>query len=362
VSFLYLFEYAPTNATGKVMQLDGWATAARLSYFFLNSMPDADLFTAAEGGQLATADQVAKQATRLMGTQRFRDTVAEFHDQWLELRELKSVDKDAKMFPTWNEPLRAALMEEPRRFVDYVMHDGDGKLDTLLTAPFSVLSGPLYDFYGATKPAGGTTAWAKADLDPKQRGGLLTQGGLMASLAKDDRTSFIRRGKMVREGLLCTHVPDPPPDVDASETNVPATADARTRAMVHRTKPECSSCHALFDPLGFAFENFDAIGKFRATENGKPVDAHADITETTALNGTVKDALELVGKLAAADEVRKCVATQWLRYGLGRDETGDDDASITQTMNGFKAGGWKLSELLVSLARSDSFRHQKVKP
>src|SRR3954470_18509083 len=110
------------------------------------------------------------------------------------------------------------------------MHDGDGKLETLLTAPYSILSGPLYDLYGVAKPAGGD-AWQKTALDPKQRGGLLTQVGIMASLAKEDRTSFIRRGKMVREGILCTPVPDPPPGVDASETMVPANADARTRAM-----------------------------------------------------------------------------------------------------------------------------------
>jgi hypothetical protein len=360
-SFLYLVEPAPGADPGKVVAVDPWAMASRLSYFFLNSMPDGDLFTAAQNGQLATPEQVAQQATRLTGTPRFRDMVANFHSQWLELGELKSADKDAKLFPAWNDQLRAALLEEPRRFVDYVMHDGDGKLETLLTAPYSVLSGPLYDFYGAPKPAS-TTDWQKTNLDPKQRAGLLTQAGLMASLAKEDRTSFIRRGKLIREGVLCTPVPDPPPGVDASEAMVPATADARQRAAIHRDKPECASCHALFDPLGFAFEGYDAIGRFRTTENGKPINSATEISQTKALDGSVKDAIEMVGKLAQADEVRECVARQWLRFSLGREENNDDAATLGEAMNGFKTNGWKVTDLLLAIARSDSFRYQKVKP
>jgi hypothetical protein len=226
-----------------------------------------------------------------------------------------------------------------------------------------MLSGPLYDLYGVPKPAGAAAdAWQKVSLDPKQRSGLLTQPGLMASLAKEDRTSFIRRGKMIREGLLCTPVADPPPGVDASEAKVPATADARTRAMIHRDNPQCASCHALFDPLGFAFEAYDAVGRFRATENGKPVNSQTDITFTKALDGSVKDAIEMVGKLAQADEVRECVARQWLRFALGREESADDTGTLSEAMNGFKSNGWKVSDLLLAVARSDSFRYQKVKP
>jgi hypothetical protein len=361
VNFLYLFELAPVDAVGKVMPVDSWALASRLSYFLLNSMPDDPLFAAAESGQLATPDQLATQARRLMGTQRFRDMVASFHFQWLELGELKAVDKDVKLFPAWNEPLRAAMLEEPRRFVDSVMRDGDGRIETLLTAPFSVLSGPLYDLYGAPRPAS-TTDWQKTSLDPKQRAGLLTMAGLMTSLAKEDRTSFIRRGKLIREGFLCTPVLDPPPNVDASEAMIPATADARTRAAAHRDQPACAPCHAMFDPLGFAFETYDAIGRYRTMENGKAVDSHADITMTAGLNGTVKDAVEMAGKLASSDEVRECVARQWMRFGLGRDDNDDDRQSLGEVMKGFKTGNWKVSEMLLSLAQSDSFRYQKVKP
>jgi hypothetical protein len=361
VNFLYLFEPAPASSTGKVVSLDAWAMASRLSYFFLNSMPDKDLFAEADANRLSTPDQIAAQATRLLSSARFLDTIGNFHDQWLELADLKAAEKDAKMFPNWNDPLRAALREETRRFVAYVMRDGDGKLETLLTANFSLLNGPLFDHYGVTKPAG-STDWTKVDLKPGERAGLLTQAGLMASLAREDRTSFIRRGKLVREGFLCTKVPDPPPGVDASEAMIPATADARARAALHRTKPECASCHALFDPLGFAFEKYDAVGKYRTMESGKLIDTNSEITATDHLDGTVKDAVELAQKLATADEVRTCIAKQWMRFGMGRDEVDDDTPSLTAAMKGFKDSGWKVTDFLVSLAKSDTFRYQKVKP
>jgi len=361
VNFLYLFEPTPPNSTGKVVAIDSWAMASRLSYFFLNSMPDADLFTAAEAGQLSTPEQVSAQAERLVGSPRFLDTLGNFHDQWLELGDLKAAEKDAKLFPAWNDALRTALREETRQFVGYVLRQGDGKLDTLLNANFSMLSGPLFDHYGVAKPAN-VNAWTKVDLKPGERSGLLTQAGLMASLAREDRTSFIRRGKVVRDGFLCTHVPDPPPGVDTSEANIPATADARMRSELHRAKPECKVCHELFDPIGFAFEKYDATGKFRTTENGKVIDTSADVTDTKTLNGPVKDAVDLAQKLASSDEVRACIATQWMRFALGREEGDDDQPSLTAAMKGFQTGGWKVSELLVSLARSDSFRYQKVKP
>jgi hypothetical protein len=359
VNFLYLLEPAPPSMAGKVLGLDGWAMASRLSYFFLNSMPDGDLFAAAQANQLATPEDVARQATRLMGLPRFRETVGNFHDQWLELAELRTVEKDPKAFPAWNPELRAALQQETRQFVEYVMGPGDGKLETLLGGHFSMLSGPLYQHYGV-KP--GPAGWQKVDLDPTQRAGLLTQAGLMSTLAREDRTSYIRRGKLVREALLCTPIPDPPPGVDASEAKVPANADARQRAAIHRDRPDCAVCHALFDPLGFAFESFDAIGRYRTTENGKPIDTRSEITETKGLNGPIGGAVELAAKLASSDEVRACVARQWMRFALGREETDADLPSLEVGMKGFRDGGWKVSDLLAALARSDAFRFQKVRP
>jgi hypothetical protein len=367
VNFLYLFEFASPSDAGKIVQVDSWAMASRLSYFFLGSMPDQPLFAAADAGTLSTADQVTAQARRLAATPAFLKTVQGFHVAWLQLDALASIDKDPMVFATWNEPLRAAMIEEPSRFVAEVMRT-DGKLDTLLTAPFSVLNSTLATFYGASGgPAGDT--WQKVALDPKQRAGLYTQAGLLSTLAHENRTSYILRGKSIREGLLCTKLPDPPAGVDTNETNIPPTADARTRSKLHSQNPSCAGCHTQFDPLGFAFENYDAIGHYRTTENGMPIDAHGDISGTERLDGTVANAVELMTKLGTDDEARHCVALQWTRFALGRDvgvdnkpETLDDLPSVDQAMVGFKAGGWKITDLVAAIATTDSFRYQKVKP
>jgi hypothetical protein len=363
--FLYLVEPVPANGAGKLLALDGWATASRLSYFFLNTMPDDALFTAAEGNQLSTPDQVGKQATRLMADPRFRETLTTFHEQWLELGEVRSAEKDAKLFPAWTPALKAALDEQHKRFVAGVLSEGDGRLETLMTARYSYFSGPLYELYGMKAPAGAAaTAWTKVDFNAKERAGLLTHAGLLAGLAHEDRTSFILRGKLIREAVLCTTVPPPPPGVDANETNIPATASARERSEAHRKRPDCASCHQLFDPVGFAFENYDATGRYRTGGEQRQGGGRARRCHRHGkLDGTYANAVELVDKLASADEVRQCFARQWMRFALGReDDTRDDAGSLAVALKALQDSGGKVPDMLVALARSDSFRYQKVRP
>jgi hypothetical protein len=186
----------------------------------------------------------------------------------------------------------------------------------------------------------------------------------MAGMAHEDRTSYILRGQLVREAILCTEVPPPPPGVDASENNIPASATAQERSKLHRVKPECASCHELFDPLGFAFEIYDPIGRFRTTDAaGKAIDSTAVITATSKLDGTVPDALELTRRLAPAEEVRACVAKQWLRFALGRELDDTEDAStLGSVLKSTNDSSGKIAEMLGAVARSNAFRHLKVKP
>jgi hypothetical protein len=184
----------------------------------------------------------------------------------------------------------------------------------------------------------------------------------MATFAREDRTSYVRRGKLVREALLCAEVPPPPPGVNDAETDIPATATARERAAMHREKAECAVCHELFDPIGFAFENYDAIGRFRTTEGGKPVDASAELKGAGKLDGRVTNALDLATKLSTAEDVRGCVAKSWLRFALGREDGDDEATSLAAGLKALNDSGGKLPDLLVAIARSDAFRHQKVKP
>jgi hypothetical protein len=354
--FLYLPERVPATA-GKIVGVDGWALASRLSYFLLDSMPDQGLFAAAEAGKLATADQVATEAARLMGDARFRDTLATFHEEWLQLDTLPGTEKDPMLYASWTPALREALGEETRRFVQYVFTEGDSSLGTLLTAPFSFLSGPLYQHYGVT---GSGATWTRVDLPASQRAGLLTQAGLLSTLAHDNRTSFILRGKMVREALFCQPPLTVPPDVPA-EPKVDPNASARARSEQHRQDPACASCHDLFDPIGFAFENYDAAGRWRTTDSAGAIDARVTLSHTRALDGkSAGNAIELVKLLAGADEVRDCVARQWMRFALGRDDATEDEPSLAVAVKAFERGGGKLPDLVAALVRSDSFRFQKV--
>ena len=239
--------------------------------------------------------------------------------------------------------------------------EGDQRLQTLLAAPFSFLDASLATFYGAAgAPQAPSGAWQRVDLPADQRAGLLTQAGLMATLASESRTSFILRGKMVREALFCTASLPPPPDAPA-EPKLDPGASAKARSEAHRTDPACASCHDSFDPLGFAFEIYDATGRYRTSDAAGPIDAKVTLTHTKQLNGqTAASAVELAKLLAGADEVRDCVARQWLRFGLGREDAAEDEPSLVAAMAAFKQGGAKLPALLVSIARSDAFRYQKV--
>jgi hypothetical protein len=359
--FLYLVEPVPADAVGKVVPVDSYAMASRLSYFLLGSMPDDALLDAAEKGQLASAMQLSAQAQRLTADPRFRANVGSFHRQWLLLHQISGAEKDPKLFPGFTAEVRAALGEESRRFVEHVIAAEDGKIETLLSAPFSILGGPLYEYYGVARPAGGAD-WQRVDLDPTQRAGILTQGSLLASQAHADKTSFILRGKLIREAIFCTPIPPPPPNAANDEVMLPLTATAKERAAAHRNKPECASCHALFDPLGFAFEIYDAAGRYRKSEaGGQAIDATVDVTNTAKLDGPVANAIELAKKIAGADEVKDCIARQWLRFALGREDAPEDGASLTAAQQGFRSSG-KIQDLVAALARSDSFRYQRVSP
>jgi hypothetical protein len=354
--FLYLREPVPLTAGGKIVGVDGWAMAQRLSYFLLNTMPDEGLFAAAEAGRLATAEQVAGEADRLMKDPRFRGTLDAFHEEWLQLGTLAGAEKDAQLFPSWNPALRDAMGEESRRFVEYVFTEGDRRLETLLSAPFSFLNGPLFAHYGV-KPG---PDWQRTDLPAGERAGLLTQAGLLSTLAHDNRTSYILRGKMVREALFCSAPLVAPPDVPA-EPKVDPNASAKARSEAHRKDPACATCHELFDPIGFAFEIYDATGKYRTTDAAGPIDAKVQLTRTANLDGkTAANAIELSKLLATADEVRDCVARQWMRFALGRDDAKEDEPSLTGAIKAFKDGGAKLPDLLAAVVRSDAFRFQKV--
>jgi hypothetical protein len=360
-SFLYRFEFGANAAPGeKLVRLSPSELAARLSYFLWASMPDEQLTLAADSGQLATPQGVAAQARSMLAQPRARRAVTEFYDQWLALGALDTLIKDPLVHPEFTPELRAAMRAETPAFVEHVLWSGDGRLSTLLTSPIGFTTAPLAALYGVSQPSGAGPSLVS--LAPSERAGLLTQAGVLAVHALPNQSSPVTRGKFVRERFLCQEPPAPPPNLNVTPPEVDATRSTRERFAQHTADAACSVCHELMDPIGFGFEAYDAVGRFRTTDAGKSVDDSGWVAKSADLDGTFRGARELGEKLAASAQVRDCVTTQWLRYALGRFEGAGDLCSLTQLQSKFNASGGDLRELLIELTQTEAFLYRRAVP
>jgi hypothetical protein len=213
----------------------------------------------------------------------------------------------------------------------------------------------LAGFYGIQAPA----AAGFAPFEDTKRAGLLTQGGFLASHAKANQTSIVSRGVFVRAGLFCQAPPPPPDNVNATLPPIQQGLPTRARLEQHRSDPSCAACHALFDPLGFAFENFDAVGRFRDTDQGVAVDATGTLTGTD-VDGPFNGIAELASQAAASELVASCTVTQWFRYAYGRQDSAADACSLSQLNSAFRASSLKIPELIVALTQSDAFLYRNT--
>jgi hypothetical protein len=357
-NFLYRRELGPANPLrdGTLVRFNDYELASRLSYFLWASMPDDALLAAADAGQLRAAADVEAQARRLLADPRAKDMLADFQRQWLELGDLVGLQKDPAVYPTFSADVAASMASEAREFIAFVLGSrGDGKLDTLLGAPFSFLDGNLAKIY---KQAGVTgTGVRQVMLDGAQRAGLLTQTGFLTVHAAPGGSHPVKRGRAVLERLLCTELPVPPANIPTPRPPAP-NLSTRERFAEHGRNECAIGCHALTDPLGFAFEGYDGVGAFRTTDGGKPVDASGAVT-LSGQKHPFADGVELSRLLARSTEVRSCVATQWLRYALKRREVRGDEASLALATDRFARAGYDVRELLVAAASTRSFLYRQ---
>lgn len=351
--FLYRFEGADAEPDARgVIALDDHEIGARLSYFLWGSMPDDALLAAADAGELQDPEIRAEHARRLLEDPRARTAVVHFWEQVLQLGALEIAERDASVFEDWNADIKARMAAEARGFVAHAVFETDGRLETLLTTPHSWLDATLASYYGLVVAAGDTPAWVQLPADT-HRFGLLTQGGIMAGLGKYTTTAPVLRGKFVREQLLCETLPPPPDDVDFEPPQIDEDATARERYAEHSTNPQCSGCHQMMDPIGFGFENYDGAGRWRALENGAPIDARGVVVSA---EGEIEfDGVPaLVDVLFEGGRLHDCIALQSMRYALGREESTEDDCAIEDLRVRFREHG-DLRELLVDLTRSEAF-------
>jgi hypothetical protein len=358
-SFLYRVEFGmPEPSAPGVVALDPHETASRLSYLLWASMPDAELFAAADAGRLRTAREIEAQARRLLGDPRARAAVANFHRQWLGLDGLDGLAKDTDIYPAYHNTLRPLWKTETLRFLERVVFDEGGGLGAMFTAPYSMMNADLAAFYGVAGPTG--DAFERVPLDPAQRGGFLTQAGVLARYAKSNQSSPVQRGKFVRTRLLCQPLPPPPNDMAIRPPVIDAHATTREKFREHSEDPGCAQCHELMDPIGFGFEHYDAIGAWRDLDHGLPVDASGLVRATQDADGPFDGAMELGARLAGSEGVRACVTTQWFRFAHGRGEGPEDACSLTELRAAFAAAGHDVRELLVALTQTDAFRYRRA--
>lgn len=356
--FMYRIETGVPVAGADYQRLGHWEMASRLSYLLWGTMPDATLFAAADAGKLGTREEVGAQAQRMLDDPRAAAMITNFAGQWLHLRELADADKDTAVYPTWKEELLPLFRQETEQLVALIWK-GDAKLDTLLTASYSALNGPLAAFYGVKGVTG--DAFQKVELDPRQRAGLLTQASILAEKSGPDQSSPILRGVFVREQMFCQPLPSPPPTVDAKPPELNPNMTTKERFAAHRNEPSCAGCHDLIDNVGFGLENYDATGAFRATENGKAVDATGMLVGTD-VDGKFSGAIELSRRLADSKDVEACMAQHWFNFALGREKTAAD-ACTEETLGGnFARAGGDLRQLILATVQSDAFFFKGGRP
>jgi hypothetical protein len=354
--FLYRVELGQAAAGAREAPLTDWEIAARLSYLLQNTMPDQELLEAARTGRLRAPEDIAAQARRLLAAPRARDALASFFTQWLRLEDLPTTAKDPAVYEDFTPDLRADMEAEVLAFVDDVVRAGDGRLATLLTAGHSFLRDGLYALYGVPMPAPPAgSRWKKVELPAGERAGVLTLAGVLATHAHVDQSSPVARGLLVSERLLCRIPPPPPPGINNTPPRADPAVATRARFEQHRTNPACAGCHALMDPLGLPFEIYDGMGRHRIVDGNRPVDASSEL-KGTSQDGPVRDALELVRRLAAAEEVHACLVKQWLRYAFGRVETDEDAGTLATALRAFTGSGGRIPDLLLALVTSPAFR------
>jgi hypothetical protein len=353
--FLYRIEQGdPATVAADRVGLTQYEIASRLSYLLWGSMPDKTLFDAAAAGGLADAAAREAQARRLLQDPRAGAMMIEFHRQWLDFDRLDKEPKDAATYPRYNDALRAAIREESNRFVQKVMWQGPGTIAAFLTSTDAVVNAPLAALYGVTPPA---TGWGDVKLDPAQRAGFLTRANFLASRAHALEGSPPLRAVFIRDRMLCMPLLTPPADANLSEPK----AGAGTAAMTNRQLFEariapatCKGCHTIINPMGYGLENYDAVGAYRTTDEGMPVDASGSISGTD-VDGPFNGGVELSKKLAQSKTVQTCVAQNWFQYALGRDLATEDACRLAKLNLALGEAGGDVRELLISLVKSPEF-------
>ena len=351
VSPSFLFRVERDTAAG-VHAVSDLELASRLSFFIWSSIPDEELLRLAGQKKLRVA--LPAQVRRMLADVKARSLVENFAGQWLQLRNIPSWRPDPEKFPQFDDSLRTAMQRETELFFEYIVREDRSVVD-FINADYSFLNERLARHYGVPGVKG--TYFRKVTFTGEERGGVLTHGSVLTVSSYPTRTSPVLRGKWILENILATPPPPPPPDVpDLTEKAANSAKDLRAALEKHRANAGCASCHSRLDPLGFALENFDAVGKFRASEDGVKVDA----------SGSLPGGIHFVGPsglkkvlMEKQDYFVECISEKLLTYALGRGLEHYDLPVVRQVRREAAAKEHRFSELVLAIVNSVPFQMRR---
>ena len=355
--FVFRVEHdPPALAPGAVHRLDDFEVASRLSFFLWSSLPDDTLLQGAEKGGLQQRNALDAQVARMLTDQKANTLVTNFAGQWLQLRNVRAVQPNTNLFPDFDDNLRRSMRRETELLFESILREDRSVLD-LLRADYTYLDERLARHYGVPNIYGSN--FRRVPVTDDTRRGLLGHASILSVTSHAERTSPVLRGKWVLENLLGLIVPPPPEDVPplvTKEGEAPKTLRAQMEA--HRANPVCASCHKLMDPIGFAMENFDAVGTWRTHEAAGPIDASGQLADGSRIDGIVA----LRNAILARPEVFVTTMTEklWV-YALGRGVEPQDMPAIRKVVRDAAKADYRFSSLVRGIVHSSAFQ-MRVKP
>ena len=357
-SFLFRVAREPAGVTpGTAYVLSDLELASRLSFFLWSSIPDAELLRVAEAGQLRDPVVLARQVERMLASSRSDALVRNFTGQWLQLRNLEASNPNAVTFPYFNDNLRRSFRRETELMFEHVLREGRSALD-LLDGDYTFVNEPLAAHYGIPGVHG--TRFRRVTLTDEARRGLLGHGSVLTVTSYATRTSPVVRGKWILDNFLGASPPPPPPNVPTLQEKTAAgeALSMREAMTLHRANPACASCHAQMDPLGFALENFDGVGRWRArSEADTPIDASGNLPNGRSFEG-VNGLRELL--LAQPERFVSTVTEKLMTYALGRGVEYYDMPAIRAIVREAAPGDYRLSTLVQGVVRSVPFQMRRA--
>jgi len=360
-NFLYRAEIAPPDlAPGTIYRLSDLDLASRLAFFLWSSLPDEELLELAMNEQLSAPEILESQVRRMLADPKSASLASNFAYQWLELAKLDEISPDRNIFPyaSGAGDLRNDFIREIELFVDSVFRE-DASILALLDADYTYLNERLALHYGINDVRG--NRFRRVALPDSSRYGLLGKGGVLMSTAYPNRTSPVLRGAWILEALMGSPPPVPPPNVEdlaENEAGQPATT-VRERLELHRQNPSCNSCHAVMDPLGFALDNFDAVGRWRDIDRftGTPMDASGVLPSGEVINGPddLRQAL-----LSEPDMFARAFTEKLLTYALGRTVEAEDMPLVRAIVRQAAEDQYRFSSVVMNIVNSRAFQMKKV--